>query len=185
MVAEDFFAGPLLPAVARWRRAGLDAARLTVCGPCSGDATIAAPRANSSTARTADRLMTLIWSSALSLFWKALRHTPSAPHPTAERLPAARYSASSLHLGSCPAHRERRATWAGRPGRLVRGKPQPKPYSAPRAACHRTPGQPRQRAGGHAPQPAGPSDAARPNRTLSAAASNAAPTPTALEVRSP
>jgi hypothetical protein len=47
-----------------------------------------------------------------------------------------------------------------------------------------TPGQPRQRAGGHAPQPAGPSDAARPNRTLSAGASNAAPTPTALEVRS-
>jgi hypothetical protein len=28
--------------------------------------------------RTADRLMTLIWSPALSLFWKALRHTPSA-----------------------------------------------------------------------------------------------------------
>ena len=28
--------------------------------------------------RTADRLMTLIWSSALSLFWKVLRHTPSA-----------------------------------------------------------------------------------------------------------
>ena len=39
-----------------------------VCGSCSGDATIAAPRANSSTARTADCLMTLIWSSALWLF---------------------------------------------------------------------------------------------------------------------
>ena len=47
-----------------------------------------------------------------------------------------------------------------------------------------TPGQPRQRAGGHAPQPAGPSDAARPNRTLSAAASNAAPAPPRNDVRS-
>ena len=63
---------------------------------------------------------------------------PVAPHTTAERLPAARYSTSSLHLGSCPTHRERRATWAGRPGRLVTGEPQPKPYSASRAACHRT-----------------------------------------------
>jgi len=68
MVEENFFAAPLLPAVARWRRAGLDAACLTVCGSCSGDATIAAPRANSSTARTADCLMTLIWSSAVWLF---------------------------------------------------------------------------------------------------------------------
>src|SRR6476659_6145580 len=44
-----------------------------------------------------------------------------------------------------------------------------------RAASGRTPGQPRQRAGGHAPGLAGPSGAARPDRALSAAASNAAP----------
>ena len=50
---------------------------------------------------------------------------------TRRRLPNRRFRLPGLHLGSCPAHRERRATWAGRPGRLVRGKPQPKPYSAP------------------------------------------------------
>ena len=54
-------------------------------------------------------------SSALSLFWKALRHNPSALTQ-----PPISGCSPSLHLGSCPAHRERRATWAGRPGRLVR-----------------------------------------------------------------
>ena len=158
--------------MARWRRADLDAAHLRQFAghAVATKRSAASARTRRPQTRAADRLMTLIWSSALSLFWKALRHNPSAL--TQPPIPVAR----SRHLGSCPAHRERRATWAGRPGRLVRGKPQPKPYSAPRAACHRTPGQPRQRAGGHAPQPAGPSDAARPNRTLSAAASNAAPT---------
>ena len=62
----------------------------------------AASRANSSTAmtRTADRLMTLIWSSALSLFWKALRHYPSAltqpPIPVARSPPQVATSAAAL-----------------------------------------------------------------------------------------
>ena len=81
MVAEDFFAGSPGPAVARWRRADLDAAHLRrFAGRAVATQRSAASRANASTAmtRTADRLMTLIWSSALSLFWKVLRHTPSA-----------------------------------------------------------------------------------------------------------
>ena len=79
MVAEDFLQDPG-PAVARWRRADLDAAHLRqFAGRAVATQRSAASRANSSTAtRAADRLMTLIWSSALSLFWKALRHNPSA-----------------------------------------------------------------------------------------------------------
>ena len=164
--------------MARWRRADLDASSpSTVPRPCSATQLICC------------------FARELVDRDKGGRPPDDADRPrsrssgrlcgiTRRRLPNRRFRLPGLHLGSCPAHRERRATWAGRPGRLVRGKPQPKPYSAPRAACHRTPGQPRQRAGGHAPQPAGPSDAARPNRTLSAAASNAAPTPPLLEVRS-
>ena len=65
----------------------------------------------------------------------------------------------------------------GRHGQGVRADWSGASHSRSRTARHRTPGQLRQRAGSHAPPPAGPTDAARPNRTLSAAASNAAPTP--------
>ena len=186
MVAEDFLQDPG-PAVARWRRADLDAAHLPrFAGRAVAMKRSAASRANSSTAmtRTADRLMTLIWSSALSLFWKALRHTPSAltQPPNVCRLrgtpPQVSTSAAALRTASDGRHGQGvRADWSGAS------------HSRSRTArrerhATETPGQPRQRAGGHAPQPAGPSDAARPNRTLSAAASNAAPTPPRLEVRS-
>ena len=56
--------------------------------------------------RTADHLMTLIWSSALSLFWKALRHYSVGAYPTAELNSGCQISTSSRHLASCPEHRE-------------------------------------------------------------------------------
>ena len=83
MVAEDFLRGP---AVARWRRADLDAAHLPrFAGRTVAMKRSAASRANSSTAtRTADRLMTLIWSSALSLVLEGFAAYPVGAYPTAE-----------------------------------------------------------------------------------------------------
>ena len=71
MVAEDF----LQDRQVRQRLDGVEPAWTVLtfdsCRHCAwSDAT--------AITRTADRLMTLIWSSALSLFWKALRQNPSA-----------------------------------------------------------------------------------------------------------
>ena len=91
--------------------------------------------------------------------------------PTAERLPAARYSASRRHLASCPAHRQRRATRRGRPGRPVRASHSRSRNSAPRATGHRrAPNRPRQRRGSHAPgltgHRHGPTNTSRVSRSL-------------------
>ena len=81
---------------------------------------------------------------------------PSAQEVLAGLVERVDSGCEGLHLGSCPAHRERRATWAGRPGRLVRGKPQPKPYSAsqntgPAAPARRQPRAAACRANGRSP----------------------------------
>ena len=121
--------------MARWRRADLDASSSpsTVRRPCSATQLIccfARERVDRDkggrTPGDADRPRSRSVGRLCGI--------------TRRRLPNRRFRLPSLHLDSCPAHRERRATWAGRPGRLVRGKPQPKPYSAPRAACHRNTG---------------------------------------------
>jgi len=68
---------------------------------------------------------------------EALQNTRSVPHSTAERLgfrprgtpPQVSTSAVALRTASDGRHRQGRP--GSRPGRPVRGKPQPKPYSAP------------------------------------------------------
>ena len=137
---------------------GLDAAHI----PPSAGRTVeikrsAASRANSSIAtRTADRLMTLIWSSALSLFWKALRHTPSALTQPANSGCQVSTSAAALRTASDGRHGQRvRADWSAANhsrSRTARRK---------RNATEK-PGQPRKHTGGHAPGLAG---RAKPSRT--------------------
>ena len=139
---------------------GLDAAHI----PPSAGRTVeikrsAASRANSSIAtRTADRLMTLIWSSALSLFWKALRHTPSAlTQPANSRLPGVSTSAAALRTASDGRHGQRvRADWSAANhsrSRTARRK---------RNATEK-PGQPRKHTGGHAPGLAGQAKPSEPH----------------------
>ena len=115
---RGLFAGPPGPAAARWRRAGLDGAPLTVCRHCArNDAT--------AITRTADRLITLIWSSALSLFWKALRQTPSAPQPpNVCRLQVLSLKTPPRQLPCAPPATGDTARPTGPTGQ---GKPQPKP----------------------------------------------------------
>ena len=60
---------------------------------------------------------------------------PVGAYPTADS--GCEVSTSSRHLGSCPPHRERRATWAARPGAV---RAHQGPYIGPVA----------QRTGGHA-----------------------------------
>jgi len=97
-------------------------------------------------------------------FLEGFEAYPVGAYPTAERL---RFRLRGLHLKSPPrqlpcaprATGDTGRATGSRPGRPARGKPQPKPYSAPRAAGHRTPGQPRQQAAtrrslpGHRAQP--------------------------------
>src|SRR6476620_5034183 len=102
-------AGTFLP-VARWRRAAwtplTSASRRHYAW---SDAT--------AITRTADRLMTLIWSSALSFFWKALLHNPSAltqpPIPVARSPPQVATSAAALRTASDGRHGQGvRADWS-------------------------------------------------------------------------
>ena len=101
--------------------------------------------------RTADRLMTLIWSSALSLFWKALRHNPSAltqpPIPVARSPPQVATSAAALRTASDGRHRQGNREPSG-----TTGQGQATAEALQRAASDRPPGHraSRQRTDGRA-----------------------------------